>query len=422
MTEMSESMLGIELLNKVKNILNEGRQQDIESGKLFNIFELLDVNTKEVKMCKLIAELINPNGTCPNSKILLKTFIKMVLQEELEEIEFVDAKVHTEYKTDTNRRIDIVIETKKRFIPIEAKIYAGDQNAQCSDYYWYSLNKGKKNPSNVYYLTLDGSWPSEESCIGLTLYEDGYKEVTPISFDKSILGWISYCLEIDDVKRDIVSYVVLKQLKDALERLCNTMCGKSNSEISKFIKSDKEIMKAAFSLTDIVLEERIQLIIRMFEEFIKRISDEGVNAELLDNKFDYRSKDYDKVKRYYHVKTSTNPGISYKLGKTINGLDIWFRIELGHYLYCGLVTSRNGDWIQCDLTEKEIKETTGIDAKTDGWWLFWEYLPIDDDNKESTPNFKQANELYYELFDEDRFDSFISKCMIRIVEIFKKLS
>lgn len=414
-------MIENQLLNKVKEILAEDRQQGIESGTLFNIFELLDVNTKEVKMCKVIAELINPRGTYPNSKILLKTFAGMVLQVDLEENEFDNVRVHTEYKTDTNRRIDIVIETPKRFIPIEVKIYAGDQNTQCGDYYWYSSKKEKPIPSNVYYLTLDGSLPSDESCRGLTLYEHGYKEVTLISFKKSILEWLCYCLEIDDVTKDAVSYVVLKQLKDALERLCNDMSDKSNSEISKLIKSDKEMMKAAFSLTDVVLEERIRLIIRMFEEFTGRILTGKSNAELLDNKFDYRFKDYDRVKRYYHVKASTNPGISFKIGKVINGRDIWFRIELGHHLYCGLVNSKDGDWIQCDLTEKEIKELTGIDARIDGWWLFWEYLPFDDSNG-TIPDFKQSNELYFDLFDEKGFEEFISSCMTKIYSILEKLS
>ena len=411
-----------DLLIKIKDLLEDSRQRDMDNGDLFNIFELLDVNTKEVKMCRVIAELINPCGTYPKSKVLFKAFTNMVLQLDLDEEEVNEAKVYTEYKTDTNRRIDIVIETPKRFIPIEAKIYAGDQNAQCGDYYRYSLQKNKKFPSNVYYLTLDGSYPSDESCIGLTSFMDGYKEVTPISFKKSILEWLGHCLGFDEIKEDIVSYVVLKQLNEALERLCDTMHGRSNSEISKLIKSDKEMMKTAFSLADVVLNERNQLIIKMFEEFTKRIVDKDFVLELLENKFDYRSKNYDKVERYYHVKTSTNPGISYKTNKRINGKDIWFRIELGHYLYCGLVNTENDDWVQCDLSEKEIKENTGNDARIDGWWLFWEYLPIDDDSMDSTPNFKQSNDLYYELFDEDGFDTFISKCMSKIVEVLKKFS
>lgn len=413
-------MQELDLLKKVKTLLEENRKRDIENGNLFNIFELLDVNTKEVKMCKVIAELINPRGTYPNSKILFETFMNMVLQIELGEEEYSSAKVYTEYKTDANRRIDIVVETSKRFVPIEAKIYAGDQNAQCGDYYRYSLNKGKVIPSNVYYLTLDGVWPSEDSCLGLTKYEDGYKEVTPISFEKSILEWIGYCLDIEKITNDAVSFVILKQLERALERLCNAVDNKTNSEISELIKSDKETMQAAISLTDIVFKERSQMIINVFDELDKRINAE-FNISLLDNKFDYRPKNSDKAERYYHVKSTTNPGISYNTGKKINGKDIWFRIELGIYLYCGFVTSKDGDWVQCDLTEKEIKELVGVDARIDGWWLFWEYLPIDDDSEDSTPNFKQANTPYYDLFDAEGFEKFISSCMEKINGLLKNI-
>ena len=49
--------------------------------------------------------------------------------------ELATARVYREYMIDENRRIDLVIETNRKFIPIEVKIFATDQPEQCFDYY-----------------------------------------------------------------------------------------------------------------------------------------------------------------------------------------------------------------------------------------------------------------------------------------------
>jgi hypothetical protein len=59
------------------------------------------------------------------------------------------------------RPIDIVIEGGGRFIPIEAKIYAIDQNGQCYDYCAYARTKDKA--AKIVYLTLFGDAPSKDS-------------------------------------------------------------------------------------------------------------------------------------------------------------------------------------------------------------------------------------------------------------------
>ena len=52
--------------------------------------------------------------------------------------------VTTEYAIDENRRIDIVLDDGNIFIPIEVKIYAGEQEQQLADYAAFSrrMNTG----------------------------------------------------------------------------------------------------------------------------------------------------------------------------------------------------------------------------------------------------------------------------------------
>ena len=94
------------------------------------------------------------------------------------------AVVYREFSIDDNRRIDIVIRTKERLVPIEVKIYAGEQQNQCYDYYQKAIN------SHLFYLTRFGDFPSDYSANTLT-----DKQVTAISFSDDILNWLEKCLE-----------------------------------------------------------------------------------------------------------------------------------------------------------------------------------------------------------------------------------
>ena len=59
-----------------------------------------------------------------------------------------------EYVIDKERRIDLVIQNVDFFIPMEVKIYAGEQEGQCFAYF------AKAKNSKLVYLTRFGDQPS----------------------------------------------------------------------------------------------------------------------------------------------------------------------------------------------------------------------------------------------------------------------
>jgi hypothetical protein len=69
----------------------------------------------------------------------------------------------TECVTNENRRIDIVLEDGTIFVPIEVKIWAGDQPKQIHDYFEFARTKNSGNHVPVLYLTLDGHEPQDFS-------------------------------------------------------------------------------------------------------------------------------------------------------------------------------------------------------------------------------------------------------------------
>ena len=54
-----------------------------------------------------------------------------------------------------------------------------------------------------------------------------------------------------------------------------------------------------------------------------------------------------------------------------------------------------------------------------GWWIYWEYLP--EGSESLSPNFKDFNEAYFDLFDENKFEQFIDLCEESILKVLQKL-
>ena len=105
-----------------------------ETGSNFNIFEIANIATNEVKICRVIYELLSPLGCHYQGSIYLKLFMEKVLGiENVDEAELKSAKVYRERVIKNDRRIDLLIETDKRMIPIKVKIYAKEQSDQCYD-------------------------------------------------------------------------------------------------------------------------------------------------------------------------------------------------------------------------------------------------------------------------------------------------
>ena len=91
----------------------------------YNIFNVLEINEKEVIMCRLLADLLNPEGQHGCGILFLKSFLKDILKEyRMSDTLLAHTAVIKEFVINNDRRIDIVIQNTCFFIPIEVKIYA----------------------------------------------------------------------------------------------------------------------------------------------------------------------------------------------------------------------------------------------------------------------------------------------------------
>ena len=389
----------ISAISKKHDLINQ------KTGGYFNIFKITNIASDEVTICRVLYELLSPSGSHYQGTTYLKIFIEEVLKIEMSESELGSATVYREPWIDGNRRIDIVIRTKERFIPIEVKIYAEDQKNQCYDYYQKAIN------SNLFYLTRFGDLPSEYSTNGLT-----DKEITAISFSDDILKWLENCLEQKETIKIAPIREVILQFMSAIRSFTNQMEDEKEMEIKDVIMKSPVNMRSAIAIESSVTECKRDLM----GNFFKTI-EEKVDRKKLENEYDYAANEGEKVNKFYSLKNSTCPGISYLYKTDVKpNIDIWVRIEIEDFIFVGYCVANCQKWEKQSLSEGEImNHIKWIDKpQIDNWWAYYEYLP--DDNSDETPDFRNANEYYLNLFSKEEFDSFVDICVNKINEFLLK--
>lgn len=68
------------LIQEISGIHNKNELIKRKTGGYYNIFEIAGIATDEVKMCRVIYDLINPKGRHSQGNTYLKLFIEHVLK------------------------------------------------------------------------------------------------------------------------------------------------------------------------------------------------------------------------------------------------------------------------------------------------------------------------------------------------------
>lgn len=207
-----------EIYEKNKALKDEKRKK----GELFNTFNVIGLWSEEVRLhSAFIAELLNPNGSHGCDSKFLAKFCEKFCDDF--EFDCKNANLAVEKAFDDGR-IDILVEQSdgKKAIVIENKIYAGDQPSQLLRYKEFCEKKfGDGNGDNnwkMFYLTLDGHDPSEDSA--------GEKNVGKndvywqnISYKNDIVSWLDACKEISGDKNLVKASI--EQYRDLIKQITN---------------------------------------------------------------------------------------------------------------------------------------------------------------------------------------------------------
>ncbi|GHU99846.1 hypothetical protein FACS189483_09530 [Spirochaetia bacterium] len=234
------------LLEEIAAIQKRFADEACKTGSKFNIFEITGSGHKEVQMCRILAELLDPKGRHGKGSLYLKLFWETVshkLPDVPKNLDFDTALVSTEYSIDAMRRIDITIKVGKVFVPIEVKIWAGDQPNQIHDYFVFSRdNKNGGASIPVLYLTLDGHRPTPMSARNANEY-------ITLSFNDDIIPWLEKCVEQRETENTTRVCETLKQLIGAVKQLCdNSEDTKMTNDIFELVAKSGDSVKAALAM------------------------------------------------------------------------------------------------------------------------------------------------------------------------------
>ena len=392
-----------------------------EKEKLYDVYSVLGISTKEVIMCRFICDIIDPHGKHKKADKYLREFLKLVLKIPPNELdEYLDgAKVYKEYPIHDkylgkDRRIDLVICNAKHFIPIEVKIYAEEQEAQCLVYYDYAKEQDKD--AKIYYLTIHGTPPSDYSQKlsrkGLDLRVD-LDDLVCISFARDILSWLRYIADNED---DLLMRQNISQYMYAVKNFAGRFDVVERSRIIDELLSDKDKLIAGIEISNTIDDAKAKVMENMFTALEREMA--GLTSEYhLDKLGKVSFVSWENLVGNYYKASSVYPGINYHLKDIVisTGVDVWLRIEIFNNLFVGFCVTRNGEQLNVKDVDKadldKISATLSIKPMmNESWWLTYEYLPSGGSSaSDETPDFRRFNDAAIALSDSETLNRFCGK-------------
>ncbi len=385
----------------MESVLDRVIKQNTENVNLlktkdYNIFSVLQIQSKEVLICRMIADLLNPRGQHGAGAEYLKIFLRDCLGMEKMDTKLADQAIVTaEYAIDDERRIDIVIEIGSYFLPVEVKIYAADQKSQCFDYYQYA--KRRDAQEKVYYLTLDGHRPGKDSTSSGS-QSVPEEDIVCLSFREHILNWLKACKSCENTGM----VPILEQFIQNIEQISGYTSEKvRNMVIDELLKSG-DSLRAGMQIADSVNAAKAKLIYL-------------VSKSLKSSWQEWRKR--------IIVNDAPMP----------DGKQLWFRVEVEHRLFAGFCVfdpnaeSEEGHGDQVDEYDAATVKAVGHYLKISAadhkdWWATWWYLPAGEQKpNDSVPNFKIMNDAAIALADKECRSEFVSLCVRNIEEMVERV-
>lgn len=323
------------IIGQIKLIKDKYDKIEEINGSKFNVFSLLKLETDEVRThSRIIAELLNPQGSHSQGAIFLQLFLKEILKEQLDQLDTLDNfKIGIEKPIGDLGRIDIYLKSKELTIVIENKIYAPDQENQLFRYYKYVE---KDENYIIVYLTLDGKEPDDytlKAKIGDEKLDK--EEVLSISYETDIVHWLEKCIEqvsrVPQVRENLYQY----------QQLLRKLTGQTSSK--EFIMEAKNIfyknknVQQIDGLEKAIRNFKIDIHLKFWDVLKSQLLASGITKEenivysVINNGVNEINKDI--IGKYY-------PSI--EKSKTENDFGIYFKImdlnESNFSIYYGIKT------------------------------------------------------------------------------------
>jgi len=229
------------LLADVSKTAKECKNRYHKTGMAYNIFAVTRMVTKEVEMCRVLADVLNPKGLHGQESAYLNLFMDMIVRPLVGNAQktgfsWSRASAIPQYYTDEGRFIDIVISAPDVFIPIEVKINASEEENQLSHYAAFSKKKNQGGGFPVLFITPTGRF-SQDTALDKNDY-------VSVSFKEHIIPWLEECCKLKSTPESVQA--ILKQYITAINLFCGYAEDGMESAINDLIMESSENYEAAF--------------------------------------------------------------------------------------------------------------------------------------------------------------------------------
>jgi hypothetical protein len=290
------------LLNKVSKLYLSHHSEELQKGNLFNLFYLLEIESKELMHSKFIAYLLNTRENHGMGDAFLKSFLHKVLHKEISD-KTLESKVQIEKTISTgntnpenNGRIDILLKYDDTEIVIENKIYANDQNRQLIRYQEAHPN------ASIYYLTLNGTLPDEISIKDETTTLMSDEHFYCISYVNEMINWIEDCIHLVNDKPSLK--FGLKQYLTIIQDLTNR--NQMNKELIDLLTKPEHIT-AVVTIMNAQQDFRFAIKNKLQADVLKASEKRGFKCD-----FTYWQHDYSRFFIYDDALTKKNLKIAFE--------------------------------------------------------------------------------------------------------------
>lgn len=365
-----------QLIESVKGIESRYKDDAVQSGADFNIFQIIGLTSDEVRVhSAFLATLLDPQGSHRQGDLFLRLFTKQ-LSQIVHNFDTESAVVECEkyigrMTETTGGRIDIHISDEKGHkIIIENKIYAPDQTNQLIRYHNYAPD------AVLLYLTLDGKAPGKDS-VGDLIEEQNYYH---ISYSNEILDWLTERYEavkkIPTLAEGINHYINL--IKILTNQSTNIMMTK---EIAEAIASSSSNIQAAIEIQRALQDVKGNIQQKFWNKLIERFQSESYKVK----KYFYDTE-VDDLSEYIRNFVRTNASGSGDIHKNkwygieipvaeIDEYSIQWRIEVDHNIYYGFKLHKGNHLVLSgdktfDYLRTHLSDNSWQYGET---WLAWKY-------------------------------------------------
>ena len=340
------------LLHDCQRIVDRHEWMAAQQGSRFNIFEVLDRTTDEVKChSAVLGELLSSNGSHGQGAIFQKLFFDVIREidfanEQVAELIDVDGDwelfIERSFilpaqldEVPVSGRIDLLLKQDNALLIVENKIYAEDQHRQLLRYHQFAGN----TPHILFYLTLAGDEPSVSSLGGLNP-----EDVVCLSYRYHICEWISRCIErtclIPNLRETLHQYLrLVRELSAGVQNQEMTM------EISRLIATPQQLHLAC-ELEKATREAKVGVHLAFWQNLQERLHEKfGGGGDYL------KARIFSKEQiETYHAKgnVSRSRGLSYDLGRLSENRHLVLLLEDYWEFYWGIAVAVDGTQVRLD--------------------------------------------------------------------------